>query len=91
MSMAVGVYGIIPPSEKWKKMKSVYDACRAADTGIPQEVWTFFNDEPPDPCGVVIELDVPRAKGSPDMTNWYEVEIDKLPKDVKIIRFSNSF
>lgn len=46
MGMSTRVYGIILPDEKWKKMKSVYDACRAAGINPPLEVEEFLATKP---------------------------------------------
>ncbi len=53
MSMSTHIVGFRPPNEKWKQMKAVYDACVKAEIDAPSEVRKFFNDEPPDPEGVV--------------------------------------
>jgi len=95
--MLMHVYGIVPPDEKWKKMKAVWDACEAAGTDPPDDVEKFFNGESPDEMGVLISLDSykkfhPSLKEySAEMQNGYEVDLTKLPPEVKIIRFVNSY
>lgn len=98
------VVGIKPPDERWKKMKAVYDACVAAEAKVPKEVDDYFDNEPPDESGVVVDLSncMRRASGAlghhPSVTEWSdedscgcEIDISKLPKDVKIVRVFQSW
>lgn len=93
MSMSTHIIGFKPPNEKWKQMKAVWDACETAKTPIPQEVLNFFNHEPPDDDGVEINLETHPCceEYDEDMSEGFQIEIDKLPKDIKIIRFVNSY
>lgn len=90
MSMSTYVVGIKPPDDKWKKMKAVYDACKNAGIETPDEVDEFFNYEIPDQAGVVVEIDELR-EWEEDTSDGYEIDIEKLPKDVKVLRFYNSW
>ena len=56
MSMTLSVKGFIAPDETWKKMKTIWDACIAADIQIPEMVYRFFNYEEPDSEGKEVEL-----------------------------------
>lgn len=96
MSMSTCVYGIKPPNKKWKEMKKVYDACIEADIETPDEVNEFFNlfdGEEPDDKGVIFTLDKYECctEYRDDSCEGFEIEIDKLPKNIKIIRFVNSW
>jgi hypothetical protein len=100
MSMSTHVVGSRPADEKWRKMKAVYDACTAASMEVPKEVEEFFGHERPDEAGVKIDLSYDyRTKKThescsawkDDMQEGYEIDVSKLPKDVKIIRFYNSW
>ena len=101
MSMSTHIIGFRPPDEKWRKMKAVWDACVAADMSIPNTVHEFFGGESPDPNGVEVDLfssalyhhGKPSAvkKWNADMQEGFEVDVTKLPKDVTIIRFYNSY
>lgn len=96
MSMRTHVIGIKPPDAQWKKMKAVYDACRDAGVYIPAEVAEFFGPDAPDDAGVVVEEDELETSGAltaykADMVDGFEVDVDKLPPGVKIIRFYNSY
>ena len=86
--------GIRPPDEKWKRMKSVWDACEAAGVDPPHEINEFFNNVPPDGSGVVVDIE----RKSSAVTKWirddasgFEVDLTKLPKDVTVLRFYNSW
>lgn len=85
MSLSSRVVGIKKPDEKFFKMKAVYDACNHANIVIPDEVYNYFGDEEPSCNGVVVEI--------PDsiiteITNLsFEIDLEKLDKDIKILRF----
>jgi len=87
--MSTCVIGFIPPDAKWKKMKAIWDSCKVAGVSVPKEVDDFFNNEDPDSAGV--EKEIPSKKWGEEGASGYEIEIDKIPKDVKIIRFYNSW
>jgi hypothetical protein len=93
MSMSTHVYGVRPPDKKWKRMKAVYDSCEAAGVEPPEEVSEFFGYDTPDPDGVVIELEQHESCAEVDEfgMNGYDVDLSKLPKDVTILRFRNSW
>lgn len=93
MSMSTIVIGFRPPDAKWKLMKKIYDNCQKAGIEIPKEVEQFFGgaEQEPDPSGVEVEIDAALTKYEDDSCSGYELHIDKLPKDVKIVRFYNSW
>lgn len=93
MSMTTRVIGFRPPDDTWSKYKKVYDTCIEADINPPEEVMKFFNldscDEGPDESGV--EVDINDAIVDDWGIGGYQIDITKLPRDVKIIRFTNSW
>ena len=93
MGMSTHVVGFKPPDAKWKAMKQAWDACQKAGVPVPDEVLAFFNHEPPDAAGV--EVDIQRlpctSKYSDDSAQGFEIDVKKLPPDVTIIRFYNSY
>jgi len=93
MGMSTHVVGIKPPDQAWKAMKSAWDACVAAKVSVPIEVLNFFGHEIPDAAGVVVDLEKTEAveQYNTDSVQGFEVRIDKLPKDVKVVRFYNSY
>lgn len=93
MSMSTSVVGFKPPDEKWKAMKAVYDACIAGKVRVPDEVQKFFNWCGPTEAGVVVELlktDCVKAHHT-DSESGFDVDVTKLPKDVTLVRFYNSW
>ena len=93
MGMSTSVYGIRPPDEKWKKMIAIWDSCESAGINPPEEVLKFFNGEPPDPKGVIIYLNEKSgvSEWKDGAAEGYEVDLLKLPKDIKLLRFVNSW
>lgn len=89
MGMDTNVIGIKPPDKKWKAMKEIYDKCLELKILIPKEVSDYFGDEDPDPSGVLVEI--PYEDYSAEDIEGIEIEVSKIPKDVKIIRFYNSW
>jgi hypothetical protein len=92
MSMSTFVDAIKAPDEKWKRMKSVYDACRANKIGLPKEVEDFFRGESPCDQGVIMDIRKHECC-KPDMREMYDgftIELAKLPKDTTHVRFTNS-
>lgn len=89
MSMTTHVIGFLSRDEEWEKMKSVYDACKKADVPIPEAVHTFFDYEKPDPRGGRIELR--SFDYNSDGESGIEIYVGDIPKNVKIIRFYNSY
>ncbi len=91
MGMSTHVVGFVPPDEKWEKMKQAYDACKELGIQPPNEVVEFFGHVAPDPRGVKVDIEVATKEWSGDMRSGLEVEIAKIPKHVKVIRFFNSY
>ena len=94
MGMSTHVIGFKPPDAKWKKMKEARDACEEAGIDIPDDIDDFFDGEPPDDNGVEIWLEKEECCSEwddGDMRAGFEIDVDKLPKDVKIIRVYNSY
>lgn len=96
MGMSTSVVGFRPPDEQWKKMKKAWDACQEAGIDPPREVDQFFGGEPPDDAGVEVSRTELEKMGavkqySDDSVSGYEIDVTKLPKDLKIIRVYNSW
>ncbi len=93
MGMSTYVIGFKPPDEKWQAMFKIYVACSEAGIKLPTEVDKFFEGEIPDRNGVKVDLITSglasRYRG--DSKDGIEVDIRKLPEDVTIIRFVNSY
>lgn len=103
MGMSTHISGLKPIDDDWRKMKAVYDACEAAGIDIPHEVDEFFDCREPDEKGVHVDLPFNNydnndsknhpaiSKGSDSSSEWWDVEINSIPPDVKIIRFLHSW
>lgn len=89
MSMSTHVVGFAPPDDDWQKMKAIWDACTAAGVAIPRDVTRFFGDTTPDPAGVEVELKSSEWKN--EFCEGLEIDVAKIPKHVKRIRFYNSW
>lgn len=95
MGMSTHVEGLKPPDETWQKMKAVWDACVEAKVNPPDAVQKFFDGVRPDPHGVIVDLN----KAYPtclehiksDSKDIWQVNIKRLPPDVTVIRFYNSY
>ena len=93
--MSTHVEGFIPPDAKFKKMLKAYRACEEAGVAIPADVDKFFNGEPPDEAGVKLDLTYDKrykdavTEYQNDACQGVEIDIDKLPKDVKVVRVLN--
>jgi hypothetical protein len=83
------VKGFKPPDEKWKEMKQVYDACRKAKIDPPKEVEKFFNYEEPDDNGM--EVNLPTKGWDKPGYDGFELKVEDIPKDVKVLRFLASY
>lgn len=93
MSMSTHVIGIKPPDTKWRKMKAIYDACVEAEIDPPDEVQKFFVWEKPDPKGVIADIKNHECCSlyKDNISEGFEIDLKKLPKDITIIRFYNSW
>jgi hypothetical protein len=92
MGTSTHILGIKPPDEDFKKMFKAYKACIDAEVDVPKEVLEFFNYIDPDPSGIVVDLPADCKKPyNTDNEQGFEINIKDLPKDIKIIRFYNSW
>jgi stress response protein SCP2 len=91
MSMTKYVQGIVPPDEKFKKMLALYRQCEEANVSIPKEVRNFFNNEEPNEAGVMINLKALAKEDGDDSREWIDVDLTKLPPEIKKIRFVMSW
>lgn len=91
MSMSTHIVGFRAVDEKWNQMKAAYLACEAAGIWIPEEVVRFFGyNHPSNLPGLEVDISHCVDDYDDDCRNGFELDITKLPPDVKIIRFYNS-
>jgi hypothetical protein len=104
MSVSTFIKAIKPPNKKWREMKAVYDSCVKAGISIPDEVTDFFDGDEPNEKGVEIDLRCSQNQytndgdihpsisiGHGDSTDYWDVDLSKLPDGVKFIRFINHY
>jgi len=91
MSMSTTVYGIVPPDEKFKQMKKIYDDCKDADIEPPEAVSEFFDWETPDDAGMTVSLDDVESEYSDEYSSGIEIELSKLDPKIKTLRFVNGW
>jgi hypothetical protein len=90
--MSTHVVGFIPPDDKWRQMKAVYEACSKAQVVVPMEVRDFFNGEAPgNKPGMEVLLGDAAKQWHDDYRQGIEVNLKKLPPDVTILRFYNTW
>lgn len=92
MGMSTHVVGFRPADDTWNKMKEAWIACENAGVDIPKEIYNFFEGiNPEDRPGAEVNLGKSVREWRDDYRQGYEVDLTKIPKDVKILRFYNSF
>lgn len=89
-TMMTKVTGFRPPDEEWKKMKAIWDSCKAGNVEPPELVQEFFNWCDPDPNGIDVELPVTEWNDG-ESSEGLELKVKDIPKNVTVIRFSNSW
>ena len=93
MSMETYVLGFKPADDKFKKMKEVYLKCGELGIDPPREVEDYFDGSGVVDGGVRVEIEEHEccSEYSDGCRNGFEIDVTKLPKDVKIVRFYNSY
>ena len=107
MGMSTCVVGIIPKDDdEFKRMTSILTNCIVQEIAPPKEVLDYFNidlgeddylcdcEEVLDEKGVIVEDSLIKAAVeaySGEMESGYDIDIRKLPSNVKIIRVYNSW
>jgi hypothetical protein len=87
--------GFMPPTEEYQKKAAVWQSCRDAGIDPPPEVTDFFDKTGvncgPDPDGMTVPIDEAVEDWKGDMESGIQVDVTKLPKGVRYIRFVNSW
>lgn len=92
MSVTTHIIGFIPPDEEWKKKMAAWKACEEAEVEPPEELVSFFGGEDPtDKPGREVDIEPAVTHCDLDMVDGWEVTLSKLPPEVKVIRFENSY
>lgn len=92
MSMSTSIVGFRPPDEQWEKMKRVYESCVAAGVQIPADVDKFFDYDPPGTRpGAEVDIEPAVTRFNEQYRDGFQIDLSKLPKDVRFIRVVNSY
>lgn len=92
MGMDTNIVGYREADDKFNAMKEAYLACVKAGIEIPDEVEEFFDDkDPTDMVGQEVSISDSLEEWEGRCASGYEVDIDKLPKNLKKIRFYTSW
>lgn len=95
MGMSSYVVGFRPADKKWEEMLAIWNMCKKAKVAIPEEVIDFFDDcDPNGKPGLDVSLPedaVEEYNHDKHCQSGYTVDVSKLPKDVRYVRFINSW
>ena len=92
MGMSTHVVGFVPPDEEWEKKKAVWNACKEAGIKLPSEVESYFDCNDPNGLpGLEVSIGEALEWFSEEWRQGYDVRLDKLPPNIKVLRFFNSW
>lgn len=98
MGMSTNIVAFIPDTdETYQKHKKVLLACLEADVELPKTTAEYFNYSYPQECALEEKLTFDLKEGEHyqifknDWSRGFEIDLNKIPKEVKTIRFYNSF
>lgn len=98
MSIDVYIKGVISTdTEKWNKMKKIYNAYVEANLSVPNDIREFFKWTNPNVApaeGMQVEIDnsaIIFTSDSDRCADCYTVDLRKIPTDVTHIIFEMSF
>lgn len=102
MSASLSIKGVKPPTKEYLDKLNAYRACEAAGVPVPKEILDFFEDRNlngVDPNGIEVGLTWSGStsrhhaslKECSGERGWgFDVDLDKLPPGVKILRITLS-
>jgi hypothetical protein len=94
MSMDTHIYAIKDPDQTWKEMKDIWDLCHKHGIAIPKQVDEYFGYDTPDEHGVHVNIKEKKEiveAYSEEGASGYIIHLDKLPKDITLLKFENSW
>lgn len=96
MGMSTSIVGVRDLDKQFAKMAAVKEACEKAGIEYPPGLLAYFSSPGENIAYLrqeMEEVDISAAitKTSEDATNTWEVDLKKLPEDVKAVRFSNGY
>jgi len=84
--MSLQITGFKPADKEYKKKQKAWQACVDAEVEPPEELNEYFNYEAPDPAGMEVDIEFCLAKRKVSMQDGFDIDLSKVPNDVKIIR-----
>jgi hypothetical protein len=86
--MSLGVVGIMPADEAYKKKLAAYRACEEAGIAMPEELEKFFGHRVPNALGLQIDLyNHPSVEPyNEEGCEGYTIDVSKLPEGVRFVR-----
>lgn len=93
MSMSTRIVGFVEPDADYQRKVAAWKACKAAGISPPPELDKLFDGAAPDDAGMEVKIaDTAITRHSPyDCADAWDVDITKLPKGVRVVRFINSY
>lgn len=97
MSMSTYVLAVRDLTKKFNTLWNIKEQCDKADISYPKEVIEFFGDMLHESReyteSELLTFDLEEKDGVKELegSSGFEVELSKLPKDIKKIRFVNSW
>ena len=85
MSMDVFFHGIVEPDDEFKKKYDAFIACEKAGINPPDELWEYFNNERPNPSGLVTHIESTSVRIS-EYTTVCEIDLKSLRPDISKIQ-----
>jgi hypothetical protein len=94
MSMSTHIYAIKSPDQTWNEMKDIWDLCLKNNIPIPSKVGAYFGYNTPNKHGVKINITKEEEiveTYSEEGASGFIVHLDKLPHDITMLKFKNSW
>lgn len=93
MSESYHAYAIQALDDEAQNMADIWHSCTRGGIDVPDEVVDFFEGQGPDDAGRPVKLDDHEccSKYSDDMKTGLEIDMTKLPANVKKLRFFVSY
>lgn len=96
MGISTHVVGMRDLGGQFARMIAAKEACEEAGVSYPKELVEYFETPGETPMYLQqkmqeVNIDVAVSEDSDDGTNSWVVDLSKLPKEVKSIKFSNSY
>lgn len=93
MSMSTSIVAFRPADDEWQRMKAVWDACQNAGIPMPEKIKEFFGHEEPNEEGVVVDIQATGAavEWNSGNSSGFEVDLKKIEKGVRFVRFYYTF